>query len=236
MITLFQFPPVWGLPSASPFCMKLETYLRMAGLRYRIEHADVRKAPKHKLPYIDDDGRIVADSGFIVDYLIARYGDPLDAALTPAQRAQALALRRLMEEHLYWALAYARWIPLANWHITKRAYFGFMPWGVRQIVPELIRKKVHRDLHGHGLGRHREAEIYALGCADLSALSDALGSQAYFLGSVPTSVDATAFAWLANVLSVPIESPMKAHAQTLTNLVDYSARMHTRYFSVQEAR
>ena len=32
MIKLFQFPPAFGLPNASPFCMKLETWLRMAGL------------------------------------------------------------------------------------------------------------------------------------------------------------------------------------------------------------
>jgi hypothetical protein len=32
LITLHQFAPAFGLPNASPFCMKLETYLRMAGL------------------------------------------------------------------------------------------------------------------------------------------------------------------------------------------------------------
>lgn len=29
MIQLQQFAPAFGLPNASPFCMKLETYLRM---------------------------------------------------------------------------------------------------------------------------------------------------------------------------------------------------------------
>ena len=29
MIKLFQFEPAFGLANASPFCMKLETYLRM---------------------------------------------------------------------------------------------------------------------------------------------------------------------------------------------------------------
>ena len=33
-IKLYQFPPALGLPNASPFCMKLETYLRMAGLPF----------------------------------------------------------------------------------------------------------------------------------------------------------------------------------------------------------
>lgn len=32
MIKLHQLAPAFGLPNASPFCMKVETYLRMAGL------------------------------------------------------------------------------------------------------------------------------------------------------------------------------------------------------------
>ena len=79
MITLYQFPPVWGLPNASPFCMKVETYLRMTGLPYQFARgADIRKAPKGKFPVIEDNGKIIPDSSFIVEYLKASYGDPLD--------------------------------------------------------------------------------------------------------------------------------------------------------------
>jgi len=30
MIKLYQFPTAWGLPNPSPFCMKLEVYMRLA--------------------------------------------------------------------------------------------------------------------------------------------------------------------------------------------------------------
>jgi hypothetical protein len=63
------------------------------------------KAPKRKLPYIDDGGTIVADTSFIIDHLKARYGDPLDAALPPLERAQATAFQRLIEENLCGMLA-----------------------------------------------------------------------------------------------------------------------------------
>lgn len=105
MIKLHQFAPAFGLPNASPFCMKVETWLRMAGLPYeRVNSGDVLRAPKGKLPVIDDDGTRVADSSFIIDYLKARCGDPLDAALTSRQRALAVALQRLFKDSLYWAL------------------------------------------------------------------------------------------------------------------------------------
>ncbi len=34
MLRVYQFAPAFGLPNASPFCMKLETWLRMAGLPF----------------------------------------------------------------------------------------------------------------------------------------------------------------------------------------------------------
>ena len=106
MIKLFQFAPAFGLPNASPFCMKLETYLRMAGLPFQLVNSgDGFKAPKRKLPYIDDGGTVVADSGFIIDYLKGRYGDPLDDALSPLQRALATAFQRLFEDEPFMAFA-----------------------------------------------------------------------------------------------------------------------------------
>ena len=80
MIKLYQFRPAFGLPNASPFCMKVENYLRMAGLAYECPRgADMRKAPKGKMPYIEDEGSLIADSSFIIDHLKRKYGDPLDA-------------------------------------------------------------------------------------------------------------------------------------------------------------
>jgi len=101
MIKLYQFSPAFGLPNASPFCMKLETWLRMAGLSYECPRgADLRKSPKGKMPYIEDGGKTVADSSLIIDYLTKKYSVTLDAHLTPRERGEALALQRLFEEHL----------------------------------------------------------------------------------------------------------------------------------------
>jgi hypothetical protein len=47
MIKVHQFAPAFGLPNASPFCMKLETYLRMAGLPFElVDDGNVIKAPQ----------------------------------------------------------------------------------------------------------------------------------------------------------------------------------------------
>lgn len=157
MIQLVQFAPAFGLPNASPFCMKLETWLRMAGLPFETVNDGMRvmKAPKGKLPYIvDDDGSVVSDSSLIIEHLQQRRGIALDAALTPAERGVATAFRRLFEENLYWAVLHTRWVDDAGWALTREAFFGTMPVPLRWFVPAMARRGLRAELRGHGMGRH----------------------------------------------------------------------------------
>ena len=236
MIKLYQFKPAFGLPNASPFCMKVETYLRMAGLPYEcVNGADLRKAPKGKLPYIEDGGRRIGDSGFIIDYLVQTYGDKLDEYLNQNQRAQALAIRRMIEENLYWAAIYTRWIEDAGFAFTRAAFFDEMPPLLKQLVPHLARRAMRREMLGHGMGRHSRDDIYAIGCRDITALSRLLGGQRYFMGEQPSSLDATTYAFIANVLWVPVASPLLDEAKKHPNLEAYCQRMKTRYFATATA-
>ena len=231
-IKLFQFPPALGLPNASPFCMKLETYLRMAGLPFEnVYTLNLRRAPKGKLPFIDDGGTVVADSNLAIAHLKSRYGDPLDGGLSPAERAVSLAMRRLIEENLYWAMIYARWIEDAGFSMTRAAFFGRMPAPYRWFVPKLARRGVRRELWGHGMGRHSPDQIYAIGKADFSALAEFLGAKAFMMGERPSSLDAAAYATFANILWVPQETPLKAHLAGYPQVSSYCERMKARYYA-----
>jgi len=231
MIKLHQFAPAFGLPNASPFCMKLETYLRMASLPFELVNSgDVLKAPKRKLPYIDDDGTLVADTSFIIEHLKARYGDPLDAALSPQQRAVATAFQRLFEENLYWAVVQTRWAEDAGWQKTRQAFFGTLPAPLRWFLPTLARRGLLAEMRGQGMGRHSAAEIQAIGCRDVTAVADFLADKPYMLGEQPSSLDATAHAFLANLLWAPVDSPLQRHARTRPTLEAYCQRMKARYF------
>lgn len=231
MIKLYQFPAYWGLPNASPFCMKLETYLRMARLPYEVVKVmDPRKAPKGKLPYINDNGKIIADSGLIVDYLKQAYGNTLDGKLNELQKAQLLAWQRLIEEHLYWAILYSRWIDDNNWPVVKQVFFGKAPLVIREMLSVVIRKNMQRQLLGHGMGRHTQSEIYQLGIADLKALNVQLGSNAFLFGNEPTSLDASGYAFIANILYPPIESPMADYVKSQQNFISYCERMKGKFY------
>ena len=231
MITLYQFEPCLGVRNPSPFCLKLETYLRMADLPYEVApNVDVRKAPKKKLPYIQDGDRIVADSGFIVEYLKQTYGDPLDQSLSPSEKAISLAFRRLMEENLYWVALYSRWGEDENWAVVRQLYFSDLPPVLRSIVPGLVRKDLLQQLHGHGLGRHSRDDIYDIGRQDVRALSDFLSNKPFLMGEQPTSLDATGFGFLSNLCRVELPSIISDYTRQFENLMAYCDRMEERFW------
>lgn len=229
MLKLYLYPTSWDISNASPFCMKIENYLRLVQIPFeRVIVSDPRKSPKGKLPYIDDGGQVVPDSSFIIEYLKNKYGDPLDGHLTAIQKATALAIRHMLEEHLYWVIVYSRWVDPKGWEVVKPVFFAEMPPLLRAVVPELIRRQLTKVLHSQGIGRHHSSDIYKLGCEDLTAVSIILGEQRFILGNDPTSLDAVMYAFLANILLVPVESPLKEHAKSLSNLSEYCVRMKER--------
>ena len=94
MITLYGAGPQLGLPEHSPFVTKTDVQLKMADLAYRKQRSAPQASPKGQLPFIDDDGEVVADSTFIRAHIERKYGVDLDACLDARERAQAWAIER----------------------------------------------------------------------------------------------------------------------------------------------
>ncbi len=235
MITLYQFAPVWGIPNLSMLCVKVETYLRMVNLPYEVRSALPMKGPKGKLPFIEDQGKKVADSRFIIEYLKQSYGVDPDKDLNEQERAIANAMQRMIEDDLYWVVLYSRFVMPENWEENKRAICHVLPPIVRDMVALVVRRRIQRDLYGQGMGRHSEEDIFELGKTDLTALSHFLADKPFFMGEQPTTLDATAFGFLVNVLGCPMESPLKTQAKQLENLPALCERMKGRFFAGQSA-
>lgn len=229
MLELLQFSPAFGLMNPSPFCMKVEVFLRLAGLPYRCLNGQVpMRMPKRKLPVLRDGATVVADSEQIITYLQHRYAAQLPPALRGPESARDHAIRRMLEEHMVFVGLWMRWVDDAGWPHLKQGMFGRAPWLVRHVVIPLVRRKMRRDLWGQGIARHTKAEICARGCADLDAVLELLGDSAYFGGDEPNPLDACVYAFTANLVWVPIASPTREYARSLPKLVAYAERMKQR--------
>ncbi len=231
-LIVHQLPGAWGLPSISPFCLKLDAHLRLVGLPFRtVVDATPFKGPKGKLPWIEHDGRRIGDSGLIVEYLEQRLGCDADAGLSPSDRAVARALRRLIEENLYWTMVYDRWMVAEHWHRFRDVVLGALPVPVRRVVGPVARRGVWRQLRGHGIGLHARDEIYAIGRGDIRAVAEFLGDKPFLMGEAASSIDAVAYGFLANIARPPIESPLKRELLERPNLVRFLERIEASWFA-----
>jgi glutathione S-transferase len=230
MITLYSFGPYFGLPDASPFVLKAMTLLKLAGLRFVENHEGYSRAPKGKLPYIDDEGTIVADSTFIRFHIERKYGIDFDAGLSAEQRAAGWAIEKMLEEHLYWALVHARWMDDGNFARGPAQFFSGVPAPIRGLVKSFVRRKIARSLRAQGMGRHSPEQIAELARRDIEALATLLGDKPCLFGEAPCAADATAFAFVAETLAPGLESPIREAMLAKTNLVAYRDRLLGVYF------
>lgn len=230
-IKLYQFPLMKGM-NLSPFCLKLEAWMRMAEIEYQIVcDSPVYKAPKGKFPVIEDQGQIIPDSNFAVEYLEKKYSDPLDGHLQASEKATVIAYKMLVEESLYWQLLYSRWMEDHNWQILKAFFFKDMPFPVSFFVTKLLRKNVQKNLKIQGTGRHSREQIYQLGQSNIRALSDFLGDKPYFMGDKVSSLDAIAYGTLANLRLDYLPSPLVDYTKKCENLVSFCDRIKARWFA-----
>ena len=230
MITLYTFGSYFGLPDPSPFVMKGEMLLKLAKLEYQSNSRGFGKAPKGKLPYIDDGGTVIADSTLIRLYLEQKYSIDFDRGLSTRDRGVAWAVEKMLEDHLYWAMIYWRWMVDANFDKGPRNFFKRAPAVVRPLAIVMVRRKINRNLHAHGIGRHSEADMTAMASRVFDSLSQILGDNRYLMGDEPCGADATAFGFLAGAMTNYFESPLHTKAQSLPNLVAYRNRMMAEFF------
>jgi len=230
MIKLYTFGPAFGLPDASPFVIKAEMLLKLAGLPYQAMRGSLRRAPKGKLPYLDDMGHIVADSTLIRWHIEKTYHIDFDDGLSPAQRGVAWAAEKLMEDNLYWAVVRVRWMDRDNFERGPALFFRGVPAPVRGLVERLVRRSVRRTLWGQGLGRHSEEELVALASQGVTAIADILGDKPYLMGNRPCGADATLYAFASSLLSPVFDTPIRIAAEGHRNLVNYVARMKAEFY------
>jgi glutathione S-transferase len=230
LIKLFQFPRLFGIPNLSPFCCKLETWLRIAGLPYEVvDTSDPRKGPKGKLPFIEDGGVRIADTSRIIEHLVkTRCVDP-DAHLDHQQRAIALLIQRTLEEHYAFVLAYTHLVSDEGMqHANER--FASLPAIARPLVARLVRRTVKDIVWKQGILRHAHDEIVAAAVRDWQAVLAFKSDGRFFFGNKPSGTDAIVFGTLATTILTPIDTPIRDFLRAEPDCLAYADRMMAQFY------
>jgi glutathione S-transferase len=231
-LRLFAFGTGWGVPfaTAAPFPLKLETWLRMAGIPYEFVVAnDPGKGPKGKSPWIELGDVRMGDSTLIIEWLAGRDGIDLDAHLDAGQRAIAIAVQRMLEEHYHQCFEHQLFFGRGGAE-RLHEFAATLPVPLRWVVPTVLKRVFSKQLYERGMGRHAEAVIIEQGKQDLDALAELLADQPYLFGERPSSIDACVFGFLGVSLYVTGDNPLYRHGASLGNLMAYCERMRARYF------
>ncbi|NXT94384.1 FAXC protein, partial [Anhinga rufa] len=230
-IILHQFSrPSNGVPSLSPFCLKMETYLRMADLPYQ-NYFDGKLSPQGKMPWIEYNHKKVSGTEFIIDFLEEKLGVNLNKHLGPHEKAVSRAVTKMVEEHFYWTLAYCQWVE--NLHETQKMVSLFGPFSdlLKWILCHLTKGIVKREMYGHGIGRFSEEEMYTLMEKDMRTLAGLLGDKKYIMGPNVSTVDATVFGHLAQAMwTLPGTRPERLIKGELINLAMYCERIRRKFW------
>ncbi len=230
MIKLYGSGPYFGLPDASPFVTKAEMLLKLAKLPYETAKMSFSKAPKGKIPYIEDDGLILGDSTFIRFHIETKYGIDFNAGYAARDLAIAWAAEKMIEDHLYWVAVSDRWLDQANFDRGPAEFFLMAPAPVRPFVKAMVRRQVRKALHGQGMGRHTEAERAELSKRGIEAVAAIMGDNRYVLGDRVCGADATVYAFLLGAVCPMFRSEIRRHAEAQPNLVDYVKRMTAEFY------
>ena len=169
--------PCGNFPDASPFTQKLLLYLRMVGISHKYmtskRFENNQQAPKGKIPFIKYpealNDKLLGDSHLIIEFLQKdpRFGkqcQALDAHLSPLQHAQGHAIQMMVEERLFWATPYMRWVIKEGQEAGKtHAYFGpILATYKPERMKTFLRSFKYVSSFGPALGRHSYEEAVHL--------------------------------------------------------------------------
>lgn len=231
MIKLYGFGPGFGQPDMSPFVMKVMILLRMAAIPFeKIDGlGNIRKAPRGKFPFIEDNGRVISDSRLIRRHLEAAHGVDFSGGYDEATLAKGLLVERVLEESSYFIALHRRWIRDDGWPVMERAAFSSMPAPLRALAGPFVRRSVRKSLMGQGTGRMSDDENDAIAAENARAVALTLADRPYLLGDRPSRSDATLLAFTLAATASAFPGGMRDAILAEHNLAAYRDRLSAEF-------
>ncbi|XP_042537450.1 metaxin-1 [Dipodomys spectabilis] len=236
---LFCWSGGWGLPSVDLDSLTVLTYTRFTGAPLKVHKiTNPWRSPSGTLPALrTSQGEVISAPQKIITHLRKeKYNADYD--LSARQGADTLAFMSLLEEKLLPVLIHTFWIDTKNYvEVTRKWYAEAMPFPLNFFLPGRMQRQYMERLqltNGKPSPENEEEvekELYQEARECLTLLSQRLGSQKFFFGDAPASLDAFVFSHLALLLQVKMPSgKLQIHLRGLQNLCVYCSHILSLYF------
>jgi glutathione S-transferase len=195
LIVLHQF-------EISPFCDKVRRILHVKRIPYEVREVppsrtftSVRRVNRiGKLPALEDDGRVVADSTDIAHYLEQRFPDPPLLPKHPLERALVHVLEDWADESLYFVEMTLRFgLPHNRRRFLPELVKYEAPW-FRRVAPLVLPPIFALTVRAQGVGRKPTAMLVADLERHVAAIDGLVGDGAWLVGNQLTLADVAVFA------------------------------------------
>lgn len=202
-LVLCDFPAetgVEGWVSFSPFVLEVERALRLAKLPFEHRRVDMMRLkelnPVGQLPVLLIGEEKVPDSTRILHRIEALSPGSLTGGLDARGIAEAWLWEEFADTSLYPYVLASRWADDKGWPVPKKAFFGFLPPVVRNIVASAVRKKTVDKLVGRDFLRSGLDACYERMHRVLDTLEQRAPEHGFWLGPRATVADLGLFAHL----------------------------------------
>ncbi|CAI5441532.1 unnamed protein product [Caenorhabditis angaria] len=212
-VYLYQFPrPANKIPNLSPFCLKIETFLRANQIKHEVigTWLTLRQSPKGLLPFIELNGQQISDSQIII-WKLQKHFDLKDE-LEDRERGIARAIERMVDVSTNYALLVDKSVNNAHLLLSRQVSNAPIPAFLTNYLAKGFSQTISKRVNAV-LGKLDKEELKELLRRDIQAIDDVLGDKKFLFGDRITSTDCTVFGQLAAVAYLP-------YRQKITDLLE----------------
>jgi len=170
------------------------------------------KSAKGQNPFVEVNGKQIADSTFIINELSQQFNKPLEGNMSELERAQAHMAAIMFEQSVVWQMAYFRVLDMDSAMFGPESMGDAMTRTQKLGMPLFklyLSHNIRSRLQAQGYGRNTTEENVKLTLDNLKAFSVYLGTKKYIGGDVLTRYDATVWAVLACLYFTPLKNDVK---------------------------
>jgi len=202
VVVLHQFPRAKKSPNFSPYCMKLETFLRVYKIDFIVEEGHALKGPTKQAPWITFNGENIGDSHVCIKLLADKFKINYNPGLTEAEESVSESFRAIIEDRLIPMVALDRFF-WHKWDDYKDITPNLFP-PMLQFATNFLWNHVGKGLKSKSpFGTLTPEQLANRSYSTLKLLSQYLGTKKFFFGDTMSILDMIVFGYTTELLNEP---------------------------------